>query len=70
VKLGPEVDTMLKQANINGVVCVASPSEPTFGIMFKLEDDTWMAAMGGSNNIHPGRKTKSCRNLQSRFVMM
>eukprot|EP00775_Hariotina_reticulata_P002252 gene2252-2564_t len=56
VKLAPDVDNMLKQANLYGIVCVASPSEPTFGILFRQENDTWMAGLGGSNNIHPGRK--------------
>lgn len=47
---------MLKQANLYGIICSASPSQPTFGLLFRLENDTWMAALGGSNNIHPGKK--------------
>jgi len=56
VKLAPEVDNMLKQANLYGINCMSSPSQPTFGLLLRLENDTWMAGVGGSNNIHPGRK--------------
>lgn len=53
--MAPDVRQILSDNNVEAVVTFAMPPEISACLMMHVENDTWVAAVGGNEGILPGR---------------